>query len=92
MGIDSPAATESFMATSPGRAEKRKAPQTLSRRAALARLGIASTAVYMVPVLATLSDARASAGSQSRASYDLLHGSTPSSSALSASNASGAGA
>ncbi|MEX2200219.1 MAG: hypothetical protein WD711_02400 [Dongiaceae bacterium] len=77
------------MAASPDRAEKRKALQTLSRRAALTRLGFASTAVYMVPVLATLSDARASAASQSRASYDLQHGSRPSNSAPSASNASG---
>jgi hypothetical protein len=74
------------------RDERRKAPQTMSRRVALARLGFASTAVYMVPILATLSDARASAGSQSKASYDLQHGSTPSSSAPSANTVSGAGA
>lgn len=49
--------------------------RTMSRRAALARLGFASTVVYMAPVLATLSDARASGSSYGAGSDPLRRGS-----------------
>jgi hypothetical protein len=65
------------------------APQFMSRRAALARLGFASTVVYMAPVLVTLSDARATSVSQSAASHDVAHGSGPSASKPSFSGPSG---
>lgn len=51
--------------------EKSPTPRIMSRRAALARLGFASTVAYMAPVLATLSDARAASSSYGSGSGPL---------------------